>query len=450
VGQLFGTDGVRGIANTELTPELALGLGRAAVRTLREEGAGQRPRLVVGRDPRASGEMLEAALVAGICSAGGDVVPLGVLPTPGVAYLTVALHADSGAMISASHNPVEDNGIKFFGPGGYKLTDAEEERIEQLLQRTDEDRPSGIRVGRLRPVPDAVERYVDHLVGSTEADLSGLRVVVDCANGAASAVAPEVLRRLGCHVTAIFADPNGENINADCGSTHPEHLAAAVVAASADVGLAHDGDADRLIAVDHTGALVDGDAILAILAERLHRTSGLQTVVTTVMTNLGFKRAMEGLGIGVVETKVGDRYVLEAMRQGGHPIGGEQSGHLIFAQHATTGDGILTAVQLLACVPGSGRPLAELATVMARLPQVLVNVRGVDRGRLADAEALWAAVRREEEALGDAGRVLVRASGTEPMVRVMVEADSEQRARAVADRLAGIVAEQLALDEAVA
>jgi phosphoglucosamine mutase len=445
MGQLFGTDGIRGVANTELTPELVVGLGRAVIRTLREEGIG-RPRILVGRDPRASGEMLEAALVAGLTSAGGDVITVGVIPTPGVAYLTARTDAHSGAVISASHNPVGDNGIKFFGPDGYKLTDAEEERVEELLQRTDEDRPTGPHIGRLRPQEQLVDAYVDHLVAAAPQGLDGLRVVVDCANGAASYVAPEVLRRIGCDVLAIHAVPDGTNINAGCGSTHPEVVAAAVVEHGADLGFAHDGDADRLIAVDHAGALVDGDAILAILAQRRHDAEGLDAVVTTVMTNLGFTRAMEALGIHVLQTPVGDRYVLEAMRGGGHPLGGEQSGHVILADLATTGDGVLTAVQLLRAIAESGKPLAELATVMQRLPQVLVNVRGVDRDRLAAAEVLWKAVEAEEAALAGAGRVLVRASGTEPLIRVMVEANTPDRAQAVADRLAAIVAGELSLD----
>jgi phosphoglucosamine mutase len=442
MGQLFGTDGIRGVANTELTPELAVGMGRAVVRTLREEGT-DRPVIAVGRDPRASGEMLEAALTAGVCSAGGDVIPLGVLPTPGVAYLTCQLGASSGAMISASHNPVEDNGIKFFGPTGYKLTDAEEERVEELLQRTYEDRPTGTAIGRVRPPGDVLESYVTHLVEVADADLAGLRVVVDCANGAATTVAPEVLRRLGCDVVTICAEPDGNNINAGCGSTHPEVVQAAVREHGADVGLAHDGDADRLIAVDHTGGLVDGDAILAILAERRHREGGLSSVVTTVMTNLGFTRAMGRLGIEVIQTRVGDRYVLEVMREGGHPIGGEQSGHLILTDHTTTGDGVLSAVALLCAVRAAGRPLAELAQVMERLPQVLVNVRDVDKDGLADAAALWAAVDEEEAALDGDGRVLLRASGTEPVIRVMVEADTEERAAEVAERLAGVTREVL-------
>ncbi|HVL98815.1 MAG TPA: phosphoglucosamine mutase [Egibacteraceae bacterium] len=441
MGRLFGTDGIRGVANTELTPELAVGLGRALVRTLREEGVG-RPRVVIGRDPRVSGEMLEGALLAGVCSAGGDVVPVGVLPTPGVAFLTVHLGASSGAMISASHNPVDDNGIKFFGADGFKLTDGKEERIEELLQLSDEARPTGAALGRVTPEPQAVDAYVEHLV-ATGGDLTGLRVVVDCAEGAAFAVAPEVLRRLGCDVTATHAAPTGTNINDGCGSTHPETVARAVREHGADVGLAHDGDADRLIAVDHTGAVVDGDAILALLAERMHAAGRLDTVVTTVMTNLGFHQAMDRLGIKVLSTKVGDRYVLEAMRAHGHPLGGEQSGHVILTDHATTGDGILTAVQLLTAVAETGRPLADLAGVMRRLPQVLLNVRNVDRERLADAARLWEAVRQEEAALDGSGRVLVRASGTEQLVRVMVEADSQDRAEAVAERLAAVAADEL-------
>lgn len=443
MGQLFGTDGIRGVANTELTPEFAVGLGRSVVRTLRE-GGNPRPRVAIGRDPRASGEMLEAALLAGVTSAGGDVVPLGVLPTPGVAFLTQQLGADSGAVISASHNPVGDNGIKFFGPSGYKLTDAEENRISELLQRTYEDRPTGADIGRVRPEDGLLARYVDHLMQAADADLSGLRVVVDCANGAASAVAPEVLRRLGCDVVAIHAEPDGANINDGCGSNHPEVIAEAVVAHGADLGVAHDGDADRLIAADHTGGIVDGDAILAILAARRHQREGLQTVVTTVMTNLGFTRAMAQLGIEVIQTKVGDRYVLEEMLAHGHPLGGEQSGHLILADLATTGDGLLSAVALLSAVVASGRPLAELASVMERLPQVLVNVRGVDRQRLTESEAVWSGVDKEVLELGAAGRVLVRASGTEPLVRVMVEADELGRAQQVADRLAGLIARELA------
>jgi phosphoglucosamine mutase len=344
-------------------------------------------------------------------------------------------------MLSASHNPVADNGIKVFGGDGYKLSDAEEERVEQLLQRTDEDRPTGTAIGRVRPEHGLTQRYVAHLAGAVarqpralgRGPLHGLRVVVDCANGAASAVAPDVLLRLGCEVTALFADPTGDDINAGCGSTHP------------DVGLAHDGDADRLVAVDAEGALVDGDQILAVLARRLHQEQGLATVVTTVMTNLGFHQAMQGLGIDVVQTRVGDRYVLEAMREGGHPLGGEQSGHVIAAEYVTTGDGILTAVLLLDAMAASGRPLAELAAVMTRLPQVLVNVAGVERKRLDEAEVVWKAVAEEEAALGDSGRVLVRPSGTEPLIRVMVEAPTAGVAQEAAGRIAAVVDAELGM-----
>ncbi len=445
MGQLFGTDGIRGVANVELTPELLLGLGRAVVRTLKESRS-PHPRVAVGRDPRASGDMLTAALIAGVTSAGGDAIPLGVVPTPGVALLTGAHDADSGAVLSASHNPVGDNGIKFFAHDGFKLTDAEEERVEELLQRTDEDRPTGTAIGRVREPADPLGPYLDHLVDAAGGlRFEGLDVVVDCANGAASEVAPEVLSRLGARVRAIHARPDGENINAGCGSTHPEVVARAVVESGADVGLSFDGDADRLIAADHRGNVVDGDAILAILAADLQAERDLSTVVTTVMTNLGFKIGMRERGIDVVETKVGDRYVLEAMRAGGHLLGGEQSGHLILAEHATTGDGVLSAVRLLATLVRTGRSLAEHATVIERLPQILVNVPDVDRDRLADDEVLSKVIAAEEHALGESGRVLVRASGTEPLVRVMVEAASEERATVVAERLAEAVAERLRL-----
>jgi phosphoglucosamine mutase len=444
MGELFGTDGIRGVANTELTPELLVGLGRAVVRTLREEGK-DRPQILVGRDPRASGEMLEAALSAGVSSAGGDVVSAGVLPTPGVAFLTAETSADAGAMISASHNPVEDNGIKFFGPGGGKLTDDEESRIEDLLQRSADDRPVGAHIGRLRRDHELLVRYVDHLADAASENLSHLRVVLDCANGAASHVAPFVLRRLGAQVDVLNAKPDGTNINAGCGSTHPQVVARAVVEAGADLGLAHDGDADRLIASDHQGNIIDGDVILAILAADRKQRTGLDTVVTTVMTNMGFTRAMRDLGIEVIQTQVGDRYVREAMLAGGYPLGGEQSGHIIMTDYATTGDGVLTAIRLLSVLARTGEPLAQLSGIMQRMPQVLVNVGGVDRVRLPKAESVWRAVEHETEVLGDRGRILVRASGTEPLIRVMVEADTEHRAADVAERLAKIVNAELSL-----
>jgi phosphoglucosamine mutase len=446
VGKLFGTDGVRGLANADLTPELALALGRAVVGVLQADGAGP-PSVVVGRDPRASGALLESALVAGILSAGGEVLAAGVVPTPAVAFLTRHYRAAAGAVISASHNAMPDNGIKFFGPEGFKLPDAVEGRIETALGAADQDapRPVGAEVGGLRQTAaDAASAYLAHLVDGAP-DLGGLRVVVDCANGAATATAPEAYRRAGARVTAVAASPDGRNINAGVGSTHPEHVQEAVVRTGAAVGLAHDGDADRVLAVDERGELVDGDVILAIAALDARDRGQLptNTVVTTVMTNLGFRQAMDHHGIAVEQTAVGDRYVLEAMRAGGHALGGEQSGHLIFLDRATTGDGLLTGLRLLSVVARSGQPLSELAKVMRRLPQVLVNVRVADRHALEGAATVWRAVADEEGRLGERGRVLVRPSGTEALVRVMVEAETEQEAKAAADRLAAVVAAEL-------
>jgi phosphoglucosamine mutase len=444
VARIFGTDGVRGLANADLTPELALAVGEGLVRTLREEGV-RRPAIVVGRDPRWSGEMIRAALVAGITSAGGDAVDVGVLPTPAVAYLTQTSGAAAGVMISASHNPVQDNGIKCFGPDGHKLTDAEEDRLQELIDDDFTDRPTGLEVGRHHHDRDGLQRYIAHVVASSNADLTGMKLVVDAANGAASVAGPEVYRRLGAEVIAIHADPDGANINDNCGSNHPEVLLAAVAAHGADAGVSHDGDADRLVAAAADATEVDGDVILAILARNAHEAGTLvgDTVVTTVMTNLGFKHAMANLGIDVVETKVGDRYVLEAMRDQGFTLGGEQSGHVIQLEHATTGDGVLTAARLLGVVTSTGQSLAELAKVMTRLPQVLLNVRGVRKDDLDGNAAIWDAVSAAEAELADNGRVLVRASGTEPMVRVMVEATTQGAAQAHADTIAEIVAASL-------
>jgi len=447
LGKLFGTDGVRGLANADLTPELALALGRAAVGVLRVEGvAGERPLVIVGRDPRASGALLESALVAGILSAGGDALLAGVVPTPAIAFLTGHLGAAAGAMISASHNAMPDNGIKFFGSEGRKLPDPLEDRIEAALGAVDQaaPRPVAEAVGTLRHDPSLAGAYLDHLLAGLP-ELGGLQVLVDCANGAASSIAPEAYRRAGARVTAIAATPNGHNINHGCGSTHPERLQEAVAASGAAVGLAHDGDADRLIAVDEHGELVDGDVILAIAALDERRQGRLETgtVVTTVMTNLGFRRAMEEHGIEVIQTAVGDRYVIEAMLAGGHALGGEQSGHIIFLDRAGTGDGILTGLRLLAILARTGQPLSELARVMRRLPQVLVNVRVATRDGLPSATRVWQSVATEEAALGGDGRVLVRASGTEPLVRIMVEAETVAEAEAVANRLAAVVSAEL-------
>ncbi|GAA4138341.1 phosphoglucosamine mutase [Actinomadura keratinilytica] len=442
MGRLFGTDGVRGLANRDLTAPLAMDLSVAAARVLGEAGAftGHRPVAVVGRDPRASGEFLEAAVVAGLASAGVDVLRLGVLPTPAVAHLTHALTADLGVMLSASHNPAPDNGIKFFDRSGHKLPDEIEDRIEAGLGQAWEP-PTGAGVGRVREAHGAVEHYVAHLVSTLPVSLAGLRVVVDCAHGASWEVAPEALRRAGAEVITIGVAPDGLNINSGCGSTHLDALRAAVLEHGADAGIANDGDADRCLAVTATGAEVDGDQIMAILALE-QREAGLlaaDTVVATVMSNLGFRLAMREAGITVVETAVGDRYVLEAMREGGYTLGGEQSGHVIMRRHATTGDGVLTGLHLLAAMVRRGVSLDELAKVMTRLPQVLINVRGVDKTRVKTSPELAAAIAEAEAELGDSGRVLIRPSGTEPMVRVMVEASSQEQAQSVAERLAGVV-----------
>jgi phosphoglucosamine mutase len=445
--RIFGTDGVRGLANDVITAELAVDLGVAAARVLVDHGSfdGRRPVAVVGRDTRISGQFLEHAVVAGLASAGVDVLRLRVLPTPGVAYLTDALDADLGVVISASHNPMPDNGIKFLARGGVKLDDALEREIEDHLDE-DWDRPTGGEIGRVTPYGATVTEYADHLVATLDQPVAGLRVVLDCANGAAYQVGPEALRRAGAEVVAINDEPDGLNINDGCGSTHLEGLRAAVVQHGADVGFGLDGDADRCLAVDHTGAAVDGDQLMALLAIDLHERGRLahDTVVATVMSNLGFLHAMQGAGIHVHQTAVGDRYVLEAMRDGGYVLGGEQSGHLILSDHATTGDGILSALLVLQRMSRTGSSLRDLASVVTRLPQVLVNVPEVDKDRTDDPE-LTEAVQREQEKLGDSGRILLRPSGTEPLVRVMVEASSSDEATAVAERLADVVRRRLAL-----
>jgi phosphoglucosamine mutase len=446
--RLFGTDGVRGLANETLTAELVVDLSVAAAHVLGEAGvfSGHRPVAVVGRDTRVSGQFLEAAVVAGLASAGVDVLLLGVLPTPGVAYLTDALGADLGVVLSASHNPMPDNGIKFLARGGVKLDDGIEHAIEQRL-REPWDRPTGAKVGRVSTYEEAVEKYAAHLVATLPRRLDGIRVVLDCAHGAAFEAGPQALRDAGADVVTICAEPDGLNINDGCGSTHLDVLRKAVIEHGADVGFALDGDADRCLAVDHGGNVVDGDQILAILALSMRDAGQLHadTVVATVMSNLGFVQAMRREGVGVRQTKVGDRYVLEAMKSGGYSLGGEQSGHVIMSAHATTGDGILTALQVLGRMAEKDAPLADLAGVMNRLPQVLVNVPGVDKAR-ADEDALLAAAVAEAEAeLGESGRVLLRPSGTEPLVRVMVEAATADQAQDVADRLADVVRRQLAL-----
>ena len=449
MGRLFGTDGVRGLANRELTAELALDLSVAAAHVLADAGAfaGHRPFAVVGRDPRASGEFLEAAVVAGLASAGIDVRLLGVVPTPAVAHLTDALGADLGVMLSASHNAMPDNGIKFFARGGVKLDDAIEDAIEQRMGEA-WDRPTGASVGRVTDASSAIELYEQHLLASIGGvSLAGLKVVVDCANGAASRVAPESYSRAGAEVIAIHADPDGLNINDGCGSTHMDDLIAAVIANGADAGIAHDGDADRCLAVAADGSIVDGDHILAILADAMRDAGTLRetTVVSTVMANLGFRLAMDAAGISVVETAVGDRYVLEAMRTQSLSLGGEQSGHVIMSEYATTGDGLLTALHLLARVAQTGKSLGDLAAMVDKLPQVLINVPGIDKSGLGTCVPLQSALADAAAELGATGRVLLRPSGTEPVVRVMVEAATHEQAQQVADRLVDVLKAELSL-----
>ena len=438
---LFGTDGVRGVANRDLTAELALDLAVAAAHVLAEVGAisKNRPKAIVGQDSRASGEFLESAIVAGLASAGVDVYKVGVLPTPAIAHLVASTGADLGVMISASHNPMPDNGIKFFAKGGGKLDDALEAAIEARLNEP-WDRPIGREVGRVIFDESASERYIYHLLSTLKVNLSGIKVVVDCANGAASEVAPEVYARAGAEVIAISNQPNGLNINENCGSTHLANLISEVKKNGADLGIAHDGDADRCLAIDASGKVIDGDFILAILAKEWR----VPTVVGTVMTNLGFIKAMSEAGISFEKTPVGDRYVLENMLANGHKLGGEQSGHIIMRDLANTGDGLLTALQLMSVMASSKKSLANLAEVMERFPQTLINIEDVDKSKLATSKALAIAISEYESKLGTSGRILVRASGTEPLVRVMVEAESQIVAEEIAQKLAALVRLELA------
>ena len=440
--RLFGTDGVRGLANGELlTPELAVALSASAARVLGERNGSRRPVAVIGRDPRASGEMLEAAVVAGLSSAGADAVRVGVVPTPAVAFLVGELGADFGVMISASHNPMPDNGIKLFAAGGQKLPDAVEGEVEAELGAT-APRPTGAAIGRVRDLPDAAVRYRDHLLAATPAALGGLRVVVDCAHGAASTVAPQSYRSAGADVVAVHAEPDGLNINDGVGSTHLGLLREAVRAHGADLGIAHDGDADRCLAVDADGAEIDGDQIMAVLAVAMREAGELahDTLVATVMSNLGLHLAMQQAGIAMRTTAVGDRYVLEELRDGGFSLGGEQSGHVVLPRYSTTGDGLLTALRLMARMAATGRSLAELAAILTPLPQVLQNVAVADKAAVAGSEAVREAVGKAEAELGGSGRVLLRPSGTEQLVRVMVEAPTAEQAQATAVRLAEVVA----------
>jgi len=444
MARLFGTDGVRGVANQDLTAELAMALGAAAARRLTRSDTTRRRVAVVGRDPRASGEMLEAAVIAGITSEGVDALRVGVLPTPAVAYLTAAYDADFGVMISASHNPMPDNGIKIFGPGGHKLDDDTEDRVEELVHQGPGQRPVGAGIGRVVDARDALQRYLRHVGTAPGVRLDPLTVVVDCAHGAASAAAPMAYRAAGANVIPIHADPDGLNINDNCGSTHMESLRSAVVSYGADLGLAHDGDADRCLAVDAHGRIVDGDAIMVVLALGMQEAGELtrDTLVATVMSNLGLHLAMRAAGIEVRTTGVGDRYVLEELRAGAFALGGEQSGHIVLPGFGTTGDGIVTGLRLMARMARTGRGLADLAAPMQTLPQVLINVEVADKAAVADAPSVRDAVAAVEAELGDTGRILLRPSGTEQVVRVMVEAADEDTARQMAVRIADSVSAQ--------
>ena len=448
MARLFGTDGVRGLANRTLTVELAVSLAQAAAIVLGEDARNQglRPKAVLARDPRVSGEFLSAAVAAGLASSGVDVMDAGVLPTPGAAFLTADIAADFGVMISASHNEAPDNGIKIFARGGHKLADDVEDRIQDAMLDP-KLAPIGAGVGRIIRFADAEDRYLVHLLKALPNRLDGIKVVIDCAHGAASAVSPEIFRDAGAEVIVIGAEPDGLNINQGYGSTHLSALQAAVVEAGADLGVAHDGDADRCLAVDHNGSIVDGDQIMAIIALAAKSRGELarNTLVATVMSNLGLRIAMREAGIEMIETAVGDRYVLEKIREGGYTIGGEQSGHIIFTQWATTGDGVLTGLMLAAQVAATGKSLAELASVMKVYPQVLVNVSGVDKTRVDKNDALAQIVRQAESELAATGRVLLRASGTENLVRVMVEAADAGTAQSWADRIARVVEQELAL-----
>ncbi|MEZ0340075.1 phosphoglucosamine mutase [Mycobacterium sp. pV006] len=444
MARLFGTDGVRGVANQDLTAELAMALGAAAAQRLSRTGGSHRRTAVIGRDPRASGEMLEAAVIAGVTSEGVEALRVGVLPTPAVAYLTSAYDADFGVMISASHNPMPDNGIKIFGPGGHKLDDDTEDRIEELVHQGPGQRPTGAGIGRVVTADDALERYLRHVGKAATTRLDTLTVVVDCAHGAAFEAAPRAYRAAGANVIPIHAEPDGLNINDGCGSTHMDALRSAVVSYGADLGLAHDGDADRCLAVDAHGRVVDGDAIMVVLALAMQEAGELvdDTLVATVMSNMGLHLAMRGAGIDVRTTGVGDRYVLEELRAGRFALGGEQSGHIVLPAFGTTGDGIVTGLRLMARMAQTGRSLADLAAPMQTLPQVLINVAVSDKATVADAPSVRSAVAAVEAELGDTGRILLRPSGTEQVVRVMVEAADEDTARQMAVRVADSVSAQ--------
>ncbi|TRY35143.1 phosphoglucosamine mutase [Geobacillus sp. LEMMJ02] len=446
MGKYFGTDGVRGVANRELTPELAFQIGRCGGYVLTKSV--ERPKVLIGRDTRISGHMLEGALVAGLLSIGVEVMRLGVISTPGVAYLTKALGAQAGIMISASHNPVQDNGIKFFGPDGFKLSDEQEAEIEALIDNGEDmlPRPIGAGLGQVNDYFEGGQKYLQYLKQTIdEEDFSGMKIALDCAHGATSSLATYLFADLDADVVTMGASPNGLNINEGVGSTHPEALAAFVKEKGADVGLAFDGDGDRLIAVDENGNIVDGDQIMYICAKYLKETGRLkqQTVVSTVMSNLGFYKALEAQGIKSVQTAVGDRYVVEEMKKNGYNLGGEQSGHIIFLDYNTTGDGMLTALQLVNIMKIKGKPLSELAGEMKKYPQLLVNVRVKDKEKAMENEQVKKVIAEVEAEMNGNGRVLVRPSGTEPLVRIMAEAPTEEACRAYVERIADVVRREM-------
>ncbi|AEI45970.1 phosphoglucosamine mutase [Paenibacillus mucilaginosus] len=445
MGKYFGTDGVRGVANQGLTPELAYQIGRCGGYVL--AGQVEKPVVLIGQDTRISGPMLEASLVAGLLSIGANVVRLGVISTPGVAYLTRLLKADAGVMISASHNPVEDNGIKFFGADGYKLSDETELEIERLMDAEKDElpRPVGGEIGTVTVNEQAKFQYLDYIQSTVKSSFQGYRIALDCANGAAYELAPKVFEALGAEVITIGAEPNGRNINDHCGSTHPEKLQKLVVESGAHIGLAFDGDADRLIAIDEKGEEVDGDYLLSICGHALNQAGKLKesTIVTTVMSNIGFFKGIEAVGLKAAKTAVGDRYVMEEMRRGGYNLGGEQSGHVIFLDYNTTGDGILTALQVMDTLVQSGKSLSELKGIMRKYPQTLVNVRVADKSKLKDNAAVEAAIRQVEEELGDNGRVLVRPSGTESLIRVMAEGPDAAQVEAYVKSIAEVIEREL-------
>ncbi|MBU5466859.1 phosphoglucosamine mutase [Virgibacillus sp. MSJ-26] len=441
MGKYFGTDGVRGVANKDLTPELAYKLGRCGGYVLTKNI--QKPKILIGRDPRISGDMLEGALIAGLLSIGAEVMRLGVIATPGVAYLTRATSSQAGIMISASHNPVEDNGIKFFGPDGFKLLDEQEEEIEQLLDNEENDlpRPTGEFVGVINDYFEGGQKYLSFLKESIDNDFDGIQVALDCAHGATSSLATHLFADLEAEIDSIGSSPNGLNINDGVGSTHPEALQALVVEKEADIGLAFDGDGDRLIAVDEKGNIVDGDRIMFICGKYMNERGFLKdnTVVSTVMSNIGFYKALEEHGMRSDKTSVGDRYVMEEMRRGGYNLGGEQSGHIIFLDYNTTGDGMLTAIQLVNVMKETGKPLSELADEMTIFPQVLKNISVINKHEVLSNPKIQSEIEAVENELGDNGRVLVRPSGTESLVRVMVEAPTEEECERSADRVVDMI-----------